>query len=139
MTPQKLTETLRQKGICPTAQRVAVYEYLLTHRTHPTADTLYHALVKDNPSFSRTTVYNTVHVLAKAGLIRVLTIDADEQHFDAFMGEHGHFRCACCEKLFDFSLSADTASSLVSDGFLVETSDVYATGVCPACQAKVKK
>lgn len=138
MTPQKLTDTLRQKGICPTAQRVAVYEYLLTHRTHPTADTLYQALAKDNPSFSKTTVYNSVHVLAKAGLVRVLTIDADQQHFDAFMGEHGHFRCACCEKLFDFSLSADTASSLVSDGFLVKTSDVYATGICPTCQTKVK-
>ena len=136
MTPQKMTETLRQKGICPTAQRMAVYEYLLTHRTHPTADTLYQALVKENPSFSRTTVYNTVHVLAKAGLIRVITIDAEEQRFDAFVEDHGHFRCAQCGKLFDFSLSADTASELMSDGFVVEASDVYATGICPTCQKK---
>ena len=136
MTPQKLTETLRQKGICPTTQRVAVYEYLLTHRTHSTAETLYHALVKEHPSFSRTTVYNTVRVLAKAGLIRVVTIDAEEQHFDAFVEQHGHFRCVCCENLYDFSLSADMAKSLISDGFLIETSDVYATGICPACQRK---
>ncbi len=139
MTPQKITDTLRSKGICPTQQRVAVYECLLNHRTHPTADTLYHALVKEHPSFSRTTVYNTVHVLAKAGLIRVVTIDAGEQHFDAFVEQHGHFRCACCEKLFDFSLSADMASNLTSDGFLIETSDVYATGLCPTCQNKSLK
>ena len=117
MDHNKISAELRQNGICPTQQRIAVYEYLIQHRTHPTADTVYQALVKEQPSLSRTTVYNTVNALAKAGLIRVVTIDADEQHFDAGVEDHGHFRCSHCGTLYDFPLTADTVHPLLPDGF----------------------
>ena len=136
MNHDKIRAELRQNGICPTQQRIAVYEYLIQHRTHPTADTVYRALVKEQPSLSRTTVYNTVHALAKAGLIRVVTIDADEQHFDAGVEDHGHFRCSRCGTLYDFPLTADTVHPLLPDGFSVGLWDVYITGICPNCQSK---
>ncbi len=135
MDREKLSAELRQSGLCPTQQRIAVYEYLIQHRTHPTADTVYRALAETYPTLSRTTVYNTVHALAKAGLIRVVTIDADEQHFDAGIEDHGHFRCSECGKLYDFSLTADTVHPLLPDGFSVGTWDVYMTGICPHCQS----
>ena len=135
MNHQELSTALRQNGICPTQQRLAVYEYLIEHRTHPTADTVYRALVKEQPSLSRTTVYNTMRALAKAGLIRVVTIDAEEQHFDAGVEDHGHFRCSACGELFDFPLTADTVHPLLPDGFSVGMWDVYITGVCPHCQS----
>ena len=56
MTIQAITDTLRSRGIQPTQQRVAVYRYLLEHRTHPTADTVYQALGEEFPTMSRTTV-----------------------------------------------------------------------------------
>ena len=135
MNREKLSAELRQSGLCPTQQRIAVYEYLIQHRTHPTADMVYRALEKEHPSLSRTTVYNTVRALAKAGLIRVVTIDADEQHFDAGIEDHGHFRCSECGKLYDFSLAADTVRPLLPDGFSVGMWDVYMTGICPNCQS----
>ncbi len=136
MNKEKLSAELRQNGICPTQQRLAVYEYLQQHRTHPTADAVYQALVKEQPSLSRTTVYNTMRALAKAGLIRVVTIDPDEQHFDAGIEDHGHFRCNKCGKVYDFPLSAETVRPLLPHGFSVNTWDIYTNGVCPHCQEK---
>lgn len=134
MNTDKMATTLRDHGMCPTQQRLAVYEYLLSHRTHPTADAIYRALMKNHPSLSRTTVYNTVRALAKAGLIRIVTIDAEEQHFDADIGGHGHFRCLSCGNLYDIPFPADTVHPLLPDGFSVNTWDVYTTGTCPSCQ-----
>ncbi|MBR2338473.1 MAG: transcriptional repressor [Clostridia bacterium] len=134
MTKQELSDTLRSRGICPTQQRVAVYEYLLRHRTHPTADTMYRALLADHPSLSRTTVYNTARALSKAGLIRTITIDADEQRFDAEMGQHGHFRCTGCGAVYDFPLSEQTVSLLTDSPYGADTLEVYTTGVCPHCK-----
>ena len=51
-------ELLKQKDLKATYQRIKVLEFLDKHRIHPTIDEIYHALVLDNPSFSKTTVYN---------------------------------------------------------------------------------
>lgn len=134
MTKQELSAVLREHDVCPTQQRMAVYEYLLKHRNHPTADTIYHALVEEYPSFSRTTVYNSARALAKAGLIRIITIDADEQRFDAGVEDHGHFRCTGCGQVLDFPVSKETVAGLSDVPYSVETLDIYVTGVCPHCQ-----
>lgn len=133
MTRPNAAEALRAHGIQPTQQRIAVYRYLLEHRTHPTADTVYHALSAEYPTMSRTTVYNTMRALFGAGLLRIVTIDAEEQHFDADTADHGHFRCMKCGSLFDFSLPTD-AAAMAPTGYKTEIFDVYATGVCPLCQ-----
>ena len=134
MTTQHLIDALREKGISPTQQRLAVYRYLLEHRTHPTADTVYQALAVEYPTMSRTTVYNTMKALFGAGLLRIVTIDAEEQHFDADIADHGHFRCAKCGELYDFALPNDASQRLAPAGYRTEIFDVYATGVCPRCQ-----
>lgn len=135
MAVQALAETLRQRGVSPTQQRLAVYEYLLKHRTHPTADTVYQALNREYPTMSRTTVYNTMRALYRAGLLRVVTIDAEEQHFDADTEDHGHFRCSHCGVLLDFPLPHGIAQELLPKEFRADLFDVYATGVCPHCQS----
>lgn len=136
MTTQMIADKLRQHGVHPTQQRVAVYRYLLNHRTHPTADTVYQALGEEFPTMSRTTVYNTMRALFEADLLRIVTIDAEEQHFDADINDHGHFRCTACGKLFDFPLPADTSHSLAPQEFQTARFDVYASGICPHCQQK---
>ena len=46
-------------GLRLSSQRIAVASYILSHRTHPTADEIFNALKPDHPTLSRTTVYNT--------------------------------------------------------------------------------
>ena len=53
-------EKLMEKGIRPSLTRVMIYDYLLSHRTHPTVDEIYKELSPKAPTLSKTTVYNTV-------------------------------------------------------------------------------
>ena len=54
---------LKQHGIRPSLQRVCVFRYLRSVKTHPTVDEIYTVLQPEYPSLSRTTVYNTLELL----------------------------------------------------------------------------
>lgn len=133
MNQKQMAELLTSRGVRPTAQRIAVYDYLYRHRTHPSADTVYAALVKQHPTFSRTTVYNSLHALVEAGLIRELAMDTEERHYDADIALHGHFHCRNCGDIADFTLDEDLVQRLMPEGFVVEDQGIYFSGRCPAC------
>jgi len=61
---EKYAKMLREKDLKVTSQRLEVLKFLDENRSHPTADGIYRALRKRNPSLSKTTVYN---VLWRAG------------------------------------------------------------------------
>ena len=62
-------EHLQSHGIKPSPQRIAVMDYLLNSRMHPTADEIYLALSPSMPTLSKTTVYNTLKLLVEAGAV----------------------------------------------------------------------
>lgn len=134
MTRTQIAEEMSRRGLRATSQRLSVYEYLFEHRTHPTVDTIYEDLLPDNPSFSRTTVYNTLHVLEKSGMIRSLSIEAGEMHYDADAADHGHFLCTQCKKIYDFPISTETVNC--PEDFKVEQVNIFISGTCKKCKEK---
>ena len=116
-----------------TPQRISVYRYLLENRIHPTVETVYSALKMDNPSLSKTTIYNTVDTLTKAGLVRVVRTREGEVRLDGYTENHGHFYCTNCEEVYDFSLDGCMVPDSL-DGFQMEEFDVRASGLCSACK-----
>lgn len=130
---QEIADTLMSKGLRPTHPRIAVYRYLLEHPTHPTADTIYRALLPEFPTVSRTTIYNCLHSLVGAGLIRVVRIESEEQRFDGCVMDHGHFRCTQCGEVFDFSVDGQTLVQMCPPDFHAVLHDVYMEGICPEC------
>ncbi len=136
MEPRRVADILQERGVRATQQRMAVYDYLLLHPVHPTADMIFTALTPRYPSFSRTTIYNTLHTLVDAGLIREVNIDPQEQRFDGNPSDHGHFRCRHCGEIFDFDLQNDQLRALCPPGFTPDVRDVFLVGACPACQQK---
>ncbi len=139
MNQQHLATILTQKGIRPTAQRLAVYEYLLQHPIHPSAETVYQALVVEHPTFSRTTVYNSLHALTQAGLVLELAMDTEERHYDATTHIHGHFHCRHCGDISDFPIAEEWVHHLVPAGYTVQGQGVYFSGTCPACGSAVSE
>ena len=133
MKPREIAELLAAHDLRPTQQRIAVYQYLVEHHTHPTADTIYRALIADFPTFSRTTIYNSLHSLADAGLIRTVNIEAEEQRFDGNPRDHGHFKCRCCGRLFDFDIDEKALRYMCPAGFQAEIQDVFLNGICADC------
>lgn len=82
---------LRQCGIQPTPQRIAVVECVLSSKAHPTADEVLLSARKKCPTVSRATVYNTLNLLVEKRLIGMQTIREGAVIFDPNIQKHHHF------------------------------------------------
>jgi len=82
---------LQQCNIQPTPQRIAVVEYVLKSKTHPSADDVLGYARKKCPTVSRATVYNTLNLLVGKGLLGMQTIKEGAVVFDPNVEKHHHF------------------------------------------------
>ena len=119
------------KGIHASQQRIAIMDYLLKNRTHPTADEIFMALSPSMPTLSKTTVYNTLRLFEEQGAVVALSIDERNLRYDAYTDGHAHFRCRCCGRVFDMPAPLPAMSD--TGGFRIESTHVYHWGVCPSC------
>lgn len=86
-----LIALLTQHGIQPSAQRVAVADYVLYTDEHPSADRVFAKVRKSLPVLSRATVYNTLNLFVKKGLLRELVLAEGKIVFDPKLERHHHF------------------------------------------------
>lgn len=84
-------DLLRRHGIQPSAQRVAIAEFVLSTDSHPSADQVLIAVRERLPVVSRATVYNTLHVLVANGLLRELELAEGRVAYDPKVEPHHHF------------------------------------------------
>ena len=82
---------LREHGIQPSAQRVAVAQYILDTEDHPSADQVFARVRKGFPMLSRATVYNTLNLFVKKGLLREFILAEGRIVFDPKTERHHHF------------------------------------------------
>lgn len=122
-------------NIKPSMQRIAIMEYLLTHRTHPCADEIYSQLSKKMPTLSKTTVYNTLKLFSEHGAALMLTIDEKNICFDGDTSPHSHFLCRKCGKIYDLPLTAPEKEvmKIDADGHLITQLHYYYKGICKTC------
>jgi Fur family iron response transcriptional regulator len=84
-------EALEEHGIQPSAQRVAVADYVLYTSDHPSADQVWAAVKRSFPMLSRATVYNTLNLFTEKGLLRELVLSEGKVVFDPKLEPHHHF------------------------------------------------
>lgn len=132
MREQEIAKLFEAKQVRVTPQRIAVYKYLCENPTHPNANEIYDSVIKLHPSFSKTTVYNSLSALEECGLIVKINADNDCIRYDCFVENHGHFICSKCNKLYDFKLNS-VDYSLPND-FEIIQKGVYFRGICPECK-----
>lgn len=87
----QVEDTLRERDIQPSAQRVAVADYVLHTAEHPSADLVWKRVRERFPWISRATVYNTLNLFVEKGLLQRLTIAEDSVVFDPILETHHHF------------------------------------------------
>ena len=85
-----VVEILSSHGIHPSAQRVAVAQYVLTTHDHPSADRVWDRVRERFPMISRATVYNTLNLFVEKGLLRELHLAEDSVVFDPKLERHHH-------------------------------------------------
>lgn len=131
---EDIGEYLKSHNIKPSYQRIKIYEYLHQNRTHPTVDEIYQVLVKDIPTLSKTTVYNTLNLFVQESIASLLTIEENETRYDANTGIHGHFKCVKCEQVTDFDADISSISTSVLDHYEVHEQHLYFKGICASCR-----
>lgn len=90
MSPN-LVAQLKGHGIQPSAQRLAVAQYVLETDQHPSADEVLAEVQGHFPMLSRATVYNTLHLFVEKGLLRQLVLAEGRTVFDPRLEPHHHF------------------------------------------------
>ncbi len=130
---EALLGKLKEQNIRLSHQRLKVLEYLSMHRCHPTVEQIFRDLQVEVPTLSKTTIYNTLEVLVKAGMVRVITIAGNETRYDIATTDHGHFKCESCGEIYDFAVELEALPIQGLQDFRVEEKDVYFKGACPRC------
>jgi len=125
----------RRRGLRSTPQRYAVYRYLAEHPGHATAEEIYRGINQDDPRSSRATVYNAVHALVRAGLVREIHVDGGPARYDANREWHGHFLCENCGVIEDVEWIArpPVPQRSVLKGRRVYDCEVLMRGLCASC------
>lgn len=85
-----VVELLVQRGIQPSAHRVAVGQYVLATDEHPSAELVWSRVKERFPMISRATVYNTLNLFVEKGLLRELHLTAESVVFDPNVDRHHH-------------------------------------------------
>lgn len=126
-------DKLREAGIRITVPRLRIYDYLQTHRTHPTCDVIYKDLKAGDDSLSLASVYNVTEKLAQAGLIKELISPDGQKHYDGIIEFHGHFFCKECGMIMDVDCCKDFYPDKQLDGARVDSMSLIMNGVCKNC------
>lgn len=135
---ETLTAALRQAGLRLTPQRVAICRHLTESKLHPTCAQIYAALKPEYPSLSLATVYNTLEVLVRLGVVNALGHAGDGAvHFDADTTPHINLACIACHEIVD--IDAPQTAGLENEirrtsGFQLLGARVVYYGICSACQ-----
>ena len=136
---EDLKQELKKKNINMSYQRLKVLEYITENKNHPTVDQIYTELHKDISTLSKTTVYNTLRMLAEAGFIRVVLTEDNESRYDADIENHGHFKCESCRTIYDFAVDINSLNSEDLKNYQINDKNVYYKGICQKCLANIEE
>ena len=100
---QTLADRLRASGVSLTLQRLVIARVLLARPVHLTADQVWARAKEIMPEISRATVYNTLDLFERSGLLRRLIIDSEKVVFDSNTAPHHHLYDASTGEVIDIA------------------------------------
>jgi len=95
---------LAKQGLRKTQERFLILEHIYTTNKHFNAEQIYLELKQKSKRISRATVYNTLELLLKAGLVIKLQFDQQVALYErAYQRQqHQHIICLTCHQVFEF-------------------------------------
>lgn len=134
-----ISKILRDNGYKVTPQRIAIYEALNDCDKHPDAEMLYEYLHETNPMISLATVYKTMEIFEKIGVISIIDVGTGSCLYDCVTEAHPHVYCERCGKVDDiFGLNMDAIFGEVQkvSHFKIKSTQMVFKGVCDCCSGK---
>ena len=102
MDTQSIIGFFREKGLKITSQRLAICNFILSRKDHPTAEKIYQELRNEYPTISLGTIYKTLHLLKDLGLIQELGFNEGSVRYDPDMELHINMVCSKCGIISDY-------------------------------------
>jgi len=82
---------LTDRGISPTQQRLKIGMVLFNKNQHLSADQVLEMVNMEGNIASKATIYNTLGLFARKGLIREVIVDSTKVFYDSNTQPHHHF------------------------------------------------
>jgi Fur family transcriptional regulator, ferric uptake regulator len=140
-----LQQTLRQKGIRVTRQRRVILQVMDTAEQHLDVDQILERAQKIDPDVHLVTVYRTIDLLKKQGLIDeldLLHLRGDRHYYETHgPRDHIHVACLRCGKVREFEsrLYEQLKEQIARDfAMKVTVSRTEVGGICNECLAAGK-
>jgi len=134
--PPNTAEELRGAGLRVTAARVAMLETVRAG-DHLAADAIATGVRDRLGHISLQAVYEALHSLAAAGLVRRIEPPGSPARFEGRVGDnHHHLVCRTCGAVVDVDCAVGHAPCLTASddrGFSIDEAEVIYWGLCPAC------
>ncbi len=91
LSEQEAAERLQEYDILPTQQRLQIACVLLTGDQHLSADRVLELVNAAGNRVSKATVYNTLGLFARKGIVREVIVDPNRVFYDTNSSPHHHF------------------------------------------------
>ena len=137
-----IIKTFRNSGYRATPQRIAISRYILHNHEHPTAQKTYQEVKKSHPTVSLATIYTTIKILKKTGLICELNLPQSQTRYDPNTEPHVHLVCLQCGSITDWmdpimqklvkNVSSRANFTVIGSSFDLE-------GICEICDRRAKE
>jgi Fur family transcriptional regulator, stress-responsive regulator len=129
---------LRQAALRVTRPRMAVLKAVHAH-PHAATDSIIGAVRSELPRVSHQAVYDGLHALTAAGLVRRIEPSGSVARYEARVGDnHHHVVCRSCGAIADVDCAGGAAPCLTAsddEGFVIDEAEITYWGVCPQCVA----
>lgn len=135
------TRFLSEGKFRKTPERYAILRKALEMNSHFEVDALHDAIENDGYHVSRATVYNTVELLNKAGILRKNVFGQNSAIYEVNRDNHIHLVCKCCGKIKEIE-NPHIASHLMQlnpDNFIADSFAITLFGMCGECSEKDNK
>jgi len=133
---------LNTAGVRVTNQRALILEIIRRGKGHLDADEVYRRARQRYPRLSLSTVYRTLQLFKKLGLVEELHFDETHHHYEVKpSAEHYHLVCLGCGKVIEFRypLSRHIKKNVPeAEDFEIVDTEIRMTGYCPGCRQNQK-
>lgn len=141
LTEERVVARLKQGGHKLTPQRRAVVRAIVSGQDHLSPVAIFSKLHQDYPNIGLVTIYRTLEILARLGLIcEVHAGGSCHSYTISALEQHNHLICSGCGMVVDFSgynLGELEKRLSLETGFAIEGHLLEFLGRCQDCQKEV--
>lgn len=137
----RFQDFLQEQGLKLTGERTALVREIFAIHYHFEADELLFKMKEKNVKISRATVYRTLELLVKSGMVRRVHLGEDHYHYEHVRGNshHDHLICTTCGSVIEFNdpdLQRRQLEICEKKKFTPTFHNLQILGLCDSCRRK---